>query len=94
LLVLAAVPVLVLTFFFFALMLAMFAVVAAIGAMRIAWDRYRGSAAPPSRRRARQSDDGNTFTVEVRDVTDRAALAEEIQPRPQQPPPSSPTQQP
>jgi hypothetical protein len=89
LLVLAAVPVLVLTFFFFAVMLALFAVVAAIALVRIAWHRYRGRSAP-SWRRARRHEDRNTFTVDVREITDESpGSAEEIRPGPPQPPPAS-----
>ena len=89
LLVLAAIPVLVLTFFFFAVMLALFAVVAAIGVARLAWHRYRGGTAP-SWHRAGQHDDGNTFTVAVRDITDESPASVEEMPRgPRQPPPSS-----
>lgn len=91
LLALAAVPVLVLTFFFFAVMLALFAVVAVIAVTRFAWHRYLFRGVSPQYR-PRRTDDANTFTVAVRDITEQAPTpVEENPPAPGPRSPSSPS---
>lgn len=84
LLALAAIPVVILAFFFFAVMLAVLAVAIAVGVAQLAWFRYRGRSVFTGHR-PRPHDEANTFTVVVRDITDEARAAEEPE-RPGAPP--------
>jgi hypothetical protein len=80
LLALAALPFVVLTFFFFALMLTLFTVVLLIGVARVAWYRYRGWDPRQSRR---SDDESDTFTVaSVREVSNDAPECDGNRPTP------------